>query len=163
MSIQLLKQAMIRKAETQDIEAICRLLEQILKVHHAVRPDLFRASGKKYDQKALQDMLACPQKPVFVYEDNGEVEGYIMCQEHLACGSALMPVKTLYIDDLCVDEKTRGKGIGKELFQYAREYARKNGFYNVTLHVWEGNPGAQHFYESLGMQPQYTSLELIIK
>lgn len=154
---------MIRKAVTQDIETICRLLEQILKVHHAMRPDLFCATGKKYNQKDLQEMLGRPENPIFVYEDNGAVAGYIMCQEQLASGSVLEPVKTLYIDDLCVDEKARGKGIGKKLFQFAREYARENGFYNVTLHVWEGNPGAQHFYDSLGMKPQYTSMELILK
>ncbi len=154
---------MIRKAEIQDIETICRLLEQVLKVHHAGRPDLFRASGKKYDEKALQEMLNCPENPIYVYEEGGAVLGYIMCQEHSISGPALMPVKTLYIDDLCVDEKARGKGVGKKLFHFVKEYAEKSGYYNITLHVWEGNPGAKQFYESLGLKPQYTNLELIIK
>ena len=154
---------MIRKAQIQDIETICRLLEQVLRVHHAGRPDLFRESGKKYDEKALQEMLQCPENPIFVYEEDGAVLGYIMCQEHAISGSALKSVKTLYIDDLCVEEKARGKGVGKKLFQFVKEYAQENGFYNITLHVWEGNPGAKQFYESLGLKPQYTNLELIIK
>lgn len=154
---------MIRKAQIQDIETICRLLEQVLKVHHAGRPDLFRESGKKYDEKALQEMLQCPENPIFVYEEDGAVLGYIMCQEHAISGSALKSVKTLYIDDLCVEEKARGKGVGKKLFQFVKDYAQENGFYNITLHVWEGNPGAKQFYESLGLKPQYTNLELIIK
>ena len=154
---------MIRKAQIQDIETICRLLEQVLKVHHAGRPDLFRESGKKYDEKALQEMLQCPENPIFVYEEDGAVLGYIMCQEHAISGSALKSVKTLYIDDLCVEEKERGKGVGKKLFQFVKDYAQENGFYNITLHVWEGNPGAKQFYESLGLKPQYTNLELIIK
>lgn len=154
---------MIRKAQIQDIETICRLLEQVLKVHHAGRPDLFRESGKKYDEKALQEMLQCPENPIFVYEEGGAVLGYIMCQEHAISGSALKSVKTLYIDDLCVEEKARGKGVGKKLFQFVKDYAQENGFYNITLHVWEGNLGAKQFYESLGLKPQYTNLELIIK
>lgn len=154
---------MIRKAQIQDIETICRLLEQVLKVHHAGRPDLFRESGKKYDEKALQEMLHCPENPIFVYEEDGAVLGYIMCQEHSISGSALKSVKTLYIDDLCVEEKARGKGVGKKLFQFVKDYAQENSFYNITLHVWEGNPGAKQFYESLGLKPQYINLELIIK
>jgi ribosomal protein S18 acetylase RimI-like enzyme len=153
---------MIRKAEPQDIPVICRLLEQVLKVHHTGRPDLFRATGKKYDEIALQDMLKCPENPIFVYVEDGAVLGYIMCQEHLQSGAALVPIKTLYIDDLCVDEAARGKGIGKKLFHYAKDYAAQNGFYNVTLHVWEANPAARKFYDSLGLKPQYTSLEFIV-
>ena len=153
---------MIRKATPQDIPDICRLLEQVLAVHHAGRPDLFRAQGKKYNEKDLQEMLKRQENPIFVYDDDGHVAGYIMCQEQTKCGSALMPVKTLYIDDLCVDEGARGKGIGRKLFQHVKDYARENGFYNVTLHVWNCNPGAMKFYESLGLKPQYICLEMVL-
>ena len=153
---------MIRKATPQDIQDICRLLEQVLAVHQAGRPDLFRAHGKKYDEKALQEMLTSVTDPIFVYDDGGHVSGYIMCQEQIQSGAALLPIKTLYIDDLCVDEAARGKGIGRELFQYVKDYATRNGYYNVTLHVWNSNPGAMKFYESMGLKPQYTNLELIV-
>ena len=154
---------MIRRATIQDIGDICRLLEQVLEVHHAGRPDLFCAHGKKYDQKALEGMVACERNPIFVYDDGGHVAGYIMCQEQSTEGSTvLLPVKTLYIDDLCVDKDARGMGIGKKLFQHVKDYARENGFYNVTLHVWNSNPGAMKFYESLGLKPQYTNLEMIV-
>lgn len=153
---------MIRKATHQDLEDICRLLEQVLQVHNTGRPDLFRAHGKKYDEKALQEMISWSGSPIFVYEDEGYIEGYIMCQEHSECSSALLSVKTLYIDDLCVDEDHRGEGIGKKLFEHVKSYAKKNGFYNVTLRVWNSNPDAMKFYESLGLKPQYTNLELIV-
>ena len=153
---------MIRKATPQDIPDICRLLEQVLAVHHSGRPDLFRGQGKKYDEQALQEMLERQDSPIFVYDDGGQVVAYIMCQEQNSSSSVLVPVKTLYIDDLCVDKDARGKGIGRKLFEYVKDYAAKNGFYNVTLHVWNCNPGAMRFYESLGMTPQYTNLELIV-
>ena len=145
---------MIRKATNQDIEDICRLLEQVLEVHNTGRPDLFRAHGKKYDEEYLQEMLTWPSYHIFVYDEDGYVAGYIMCQEHNECSAALLSVKTLYIDDLCVDEDERGKGIGKKLFEYAKAFAKKNGFYNVTLRVWTSNPEAMKFYESLGLKPQ---------
>lgn len=154
---------MIRKAEKGDIPAIVSLLGQILALHHAGRPDLFRATGSKYSPEALEQILATPETPVFVYEQDGRVAGYIMCQEQHACGDALQPVSTLYIDDLCVDVPSQGKGIGRELFQFARAYAQANGFHNITLHAWACNPAAMAFYEAMGLQTQYTCLEWIVE
>lgn len=154
---------MIRKATSADIPDIGRLLEQILAVHHAIRPDLFRAEGRKYDAAQLEEIIGTPGLPVFVYEEEGCMAGYIMCREEFTGSATQLSVRTLYIDDLCVDEPFRGKGIGRKLFEFARDYARENGFYHLTLHVWEGNPGGMAFYRAMGMKPQYTSMELICR
>lgn len=153
---------MIRRAKIEDIPEMERLLEQILAVHHALRPDLFRAQGRKYDAAQLEEIIGTPGLPVFVDVDRGRVTGYIMCREQLTCSATQLSVKTLYVDDLCVDERFRGKGIGKKLFESARDYARAGGFYNMTLHVWEGNPGGMAFYRAMGMAPQFTTMELIV-
>lgn len=153
--------AIIRKAEPRDLAAVNSLLEQVLAVHHQGRPDLFRPSGKKYTDEELLAIFANPDTPVFVYEDSGQVMGYVFCIARSQDSGSLQPLKTLYIDDLCVDASARGQHIGKALFEYARDYAVRSGFYNITLHVWECNPGAKAFYEALGLKPQYTSMELI--
>lgn len=153
---------MIRPATPGDIPVLVALLRQILLVHHKARPDLFRPTGQKYDEKALSEILKDPGKPIFVYEEEGSVLGYIMCQEQFFCSDTQFPVKTLYVDDLCVDQGAQHRGIGRKLFEYARNYAAQNGFYNLTLHSWEGNPGAMAFYRSLGLKTQYTSFELIL-
>lgn len=150
----------IRRAEPRDLEAVNRLLEQVLAVHHAGRPDLFRASGKKYSDEQLLRIFSNPDTPVFVYDD-GAVRGYVFCAAEFHDSGSLKPVKTLYVDDLCVDVKSRGRHIGKALFDHVREYAKDKGFYNITLHVWECNPGAKAFYRSLGLSVQYSSMELV--
>lgn len=152
---------MIRKAEARDLDAVNDLLGQVLRVHHEGRPDLFRPQGKKYSDEELLGIFADPLTPVFVYEETGRVVGYAFCVLQKQESLSLMPLKTLYIDDLCVDEKARGRHVGKALFEYVREFARERGCYNITLHVWECNPGAIAFYRSLGMQPQYTSMEML--
>ena len=153
---------MIRKAEIKDIEAVNNLLRQVLMLHHAGRPDLFKAEGKKYTDEELKYIFSNPDTPVFVYEDNGAVLGYAFCAfQHQESGS-LMPLTTLYIDDICVDKKARGKHIGKALFEHVKSFAKDTGCYNITLHVWECNPGAAAFYRVLGMKPQYTSMELVL-
>lgn len=153
----------IRRALPQDLDAVNELLEQVLEIHHRGRPDLFRAEGKKYTDEELLAIFADPDTPVFVFDDDGAVLGYIFCVAKSQNSGSLMPLRTLYIDDVCVKADVRGKHIGKALFEHVRAYAKENGFYNITLHVWECNPGAKAFYESMGMTPQYTSMELICR
>ena len=108
---------MIRKAEFKDLDAVNSLLRQVLMVHHNGRPDLFKAEGKKYTDTELKEIFSNPDTPVFVYEEDGSVLGYAFCAlQHQESGS-LMPVSTLYIDDICVDENARGKHIGSKLFE----------------------------------------------
>lgn len=155
--------AMIRTAEPRDLDAVGDLLRQVLKVHHDGRPDLFRESGKKYTDEELLDIFSNPETPVFVYEKDCAVLGYAFCAlVHQESGS-LNPLTTLYLDDLCVHKDARGQHIGKQLFEYVKEFAREKGCHNITLHAWECNPGARAFYDSLGLRPQYTSLEMVLE
>ena len=152
----------IRPAQPRDLEAVNSLLRQVLKVHHDGRPDLFRETGKKYTDEQLLRIFSNPETPVFVYEMEGAVLGYAFCAlQHQDSGS-LMPLTTLYLDDLCVDQSARGQHIGTALFNFVKEFAREKGCYNITLHVWACNPAASAFYESLGMTPQYTSMETLV-
>ena len=152
----------IRPAEPRDLEAVNTLLGQVLAVHHAGRPDLFRPVGKKYTDEELLAIFANPDTPVFVYDKDGAVLGYAFCILKQQGSGSLMPLKTLYVDDLCVLEGTRGKHIGTALFEYVKEFAKEKGCHNITLHVWECNPGAKAFYEKLGLMPQYTSMETLL-
>jgi ribosomal protein S18 acetylase RimI-like enzyme len=153
---------MIRKASKGDIKRILELLHQVNMVHHVIRPDLFKPHTTKYNEHELDSMLSDNNKPIFVYDD-GEVLGYAFCQisevkDHLL----LQDIKTLYIDDICVDENVRGKHIGKSLYDYVRDYALSIGCNNITLNVWEGNDAAICFYRNMGMQVQKTTMEVIL-
>ena len=71
--------------------------------------------------------------------------------------------KTLFIDDLCIDESCRGEHIGTKLFDYALAYAKAQGCYDLTLNVWEGNDSARAFYEKMGMFVKETQMEILVK
>lgn len=155
----------IRNALESDIPDIERLLVQICTVHSEGRPDLFINGGQKYDAQQIRDIIADDNKPLFVaYDDeNKRVAGYAMCVIEDTQGStALCNVKTLYLDDLCVDSSLRGRGIGRMLFDYLVNFAEREGFYNLTLNVWECNEGAKRFYEKCGLSVQKTTLERIL-
>lgn len=156
-------QIIIRKACLADIKKINFLLYQVHKIHSDTRPDLFSAGSKKYTDEQLERIIQDELMWVFVATENGKVVGHIFC---VFLNSENEPshvnIKTLYIDDLCVDENCRRKGIGKLLYDYAVEFARNNGCYNVTLNVWAGNKGAIEFYESVGMKVQKIGMEKIL-
>lgn len=154
---------MIRYAIEKDIPKIGDLLSQVCLVHHNGRPDIFKV-GRKYAEKELKELLKDPARPILVSVNaQDEVMGYCFCiyQQHLE-NAVLTDVKTLYIDDLCVDEKLRGKHIGRELYEAAVKLAKENSCYNLTLNVWSCNPSALAFYESLGLVPQKIGMELIL-
>lgn len=153
---------MVRKAEKRDLQAIVALLHQVNMVHHVIRPDLFKPNTTKYNEQELETLLSDDSKPVFVYDD-GEIRGHAFCQvNEVRDHRLLVNVKTLYIDDICVDESERGKHIGKALYEHVRDYAKSIGCHNITLNVWEGNDSARHFYESMGLGIQKTTMEVII-
>ena len=154
---------MIRFATVKDIPKILDLLAQVDLVHHNGRPDIFKI-GTKYNTQELEKLMNDKERPILVETDeNDMVLGYCFCifQEHKN-DSVLTDIKTLYIDDLCVDETLRGKHIGSELFEAAVNLAKEKGCYNVTLNVWSCNPSALKFYESLGMTPQKICMENIL-
>jgi ribosomal protein S18 acetylase RimI-like enzyme len=153
---------MIRKANKNDIGRIIELLHQVNMVHHEIRPDLFKSYTTKYNEQELEALLDNDSKPIFVYDD-GEVLGHAFCQiTDVKSHKLLQDAKTLYIDDICVDEKARGKHVGKALYEFVRDYAKSIGCYNMTLNVWEGNDPALSFYKNMGMKIQKTGMEEII-
>ena len=154
---------MIRKANKNDIGRIIELLHQVDMVHHEIRPDLFKPYTTKYNEQELEALLDNDNNPIFVYDD-GEVLGHAFCQiTDVKSHKLLQDAKTLYIDDICVDEKARGKHVGKALYEFVRDYAKSIGCYNMTLNVWEGNDPAFSFYKNMGMKVQKTGMEEIIK
>ena len=154
----------IRRATEADLAGLNRLLRQVLEVHHTGRPDLFKGGAKKYTDVELIAILHDESTPVFAaVDENGSMLGYAFCVfiQHKD-NNILTDVKTLYIDDLCVDETTRGTGVGRALYDYVVAFAKEAGCYNLTLNVWACNTGAKRFYEKLGLVPQKYGMETIL-
>ena len=154
---------MIRRAEKRDIGRLNELLFQVQGVHAEGRPDIFKKGSKKYTTEELESILSDERTPVFVYEEDGIVRGYAFCIfQETAETKQVWHRKTLYIDDLCVDEKDRGKHIGKQLYDYVRGFAKQARCDSVTLNVWALNGAAAAFYRKMGMQPLKTTMESIL-
>ena len=166
---------MIRKATHNDIPRILELLSQVNDVHAEGRPDFFIKGKRKYNEEDLLKIINDDTTPVFVYvgtrlvtsksgtRQATSVQGYAFCviQDLSQCDN-LRPDKSLYIDDICVDENYRRHGVGKKLYEHVLQFAKEEKCFNITLNVWAKNPSAQAFYESMGMTVQKVCMEQII-
>ena len=153
----------IRRAAESDMDVINKLLYQVLKVHSDARPDLFKAGTKKYKDDELKAIIADDLRPIFVAEKDGAVVGYAFCvHQQYIDNNNMTDIKTLYIDDLCVDEAARNAHVGRQLYEYVLDFAKEQGYYNVTLNVWADNVNAVKFYEKLGLKIQKIGMEKIL-
>ena len=155
---------MIRDAKEKDIPRILKLLEQVLQIHADIRPDIFIPGTTKYTIDELREILKNKEKPIFVAVDKADVcVGYAFCQlQEQPFSTNMVPFKSLFIDDLCVDQHARGQHIGESLFEYVKNEAKRMGCYEVTLNVWAGNTSAEKFYEKMGMKVRKTMMETIL-
>jgi len=150
----------IRRAEERDISGMIRLLYQVGGVHHQIRPELFRDSAIKYTEKDLEALLLDQNSPIFVAVEEDYLVGYCFCQlRDYRNSTVLTDRKEIYIDDLCVEEACRGKGIAKALYGHVCAWAKDLGCSFVTLNVWCGNDGAMKFYEKMGMKQRSITME----
>ena len=153
---------MIRRAEPKDAPRISALLRQVLEVHAAIRPDMYRSGTQKYSEKEVIALLQKPDCRIFVDTDKSDTaRGYCICfVQQIKDDGVIVGRRELYIDDLCVDEAERRSGVARRLFEHVKAYAAKNGFDWITLNVWNGNTGALAFYHEMGLTPRRTILEL---
>lgn len=154
---------MIRKAKENDIPRVLDLLSQVNDVHAEGRPDFFIKGKRKYNESDLVKIISDENTPVFVCEEDDDIKGYAFCMiQDLSKCNNLYPDKSLYIDDICVDEKYRRQGVGRKLYDFVIQYAKNEGCFNVTLNVWDKNPEAKAFYEDMGMKVQKVCMEVVL-
>jgi len=79
----------------------------------------------------------------FVAEADGQVEGFAMYYIRYSTWKG----QRMYLEDLLVTEKMRGKGLGKLLFDRLIEEAREKKFNGMVWQVLDWNEPAINFYK----------------
>ena len=115
---------MVRKFETQDLDAVMQIWLQANLDAHAFIP----ASFWEAHFEMVRDLL--PQAELYVHEDAGtrQIDGFIGLTEN-------------HIEGIFVVKSARSKGIGKALLDYAK--SRKP---RLDLSVYQKNERALAFY-----------------
>lgn len=154
----------IRRAKEKDIPRLIELLQQVLNIHAEIRPDIFIPGTTKYTKEELLQMITDDSNPIYVATNENDLcLGYAFCQlKEPSFSQNMVPFKSFFIDDLCVDSTVRGQHIGESLFEFVKEEAKRLGCYEVTLNVWSGNTSAEKFYEKMGMKTKERQMEYVL-
>jgi GNAT superfamily N-acetyltransferase len=78
---------------------------------------------------------------------SGGLVGYACLYWHF---TSLVPAETVLMNDLYVDARSRGKGIGRALIEASAEVARERGAYRLEWATEPDNATAQRLYDSTG-------------
>ncbi len=153
----------ITRAISKDKTQVLELLNEVLEIHHNIRPDIFMSGKTKYTEEMLDVMFKDDNNPIYVAREGDKVLGYAFCELHeVPFSTTMVPHRSLFIDDLCVNQNIRSKGVGKALFEHVKSEAKRLGCYEVTLNVWEGNESAINFYKKMNMQIKEYQMEYIL-
>lgn len=147
----------IRDMRLEDYKEVDRLMAQVHKLHVEGRPDLYVDVEHIYSMEMFREMVENENMISIAAEENDAIVG--ICFVSMREKTCMVSRKTAYMDDLCVDESCRGKGIGKNLFVYAKKRAKEMGAERMDLMVWNFNESALKFYEKMGMKPQRYIME----
>ena len=134
---------MIREAGPGDFAAIVRLYAQL----HPDDP--VPADGE--DRAAFDAILGTPGLALLVLEVDGEVVAttYLNVLPNITRGGSPYAV----IENVVVDERLRGRGLGKEIMAATLQTAWDAGCYKAMLMTGSTTPSTHAFYRSCGFSP----------
>ncbi|WP_299121799.1 GNAT family N-acetyltransferase [uncultured Winogradskyella sp.] len=87
-----------------------------------------------------------PKFTCFVSEIDNSVEGIALVYPRYSTWKGTV----LHLEDLIVNEKYRGRGIGTQLLDAVVKYGKKTGVKRISWEVLDWNEPAIKFYESKG-------------
>jgi ribosomal protein S18 acetylase RimI-like enzyme len=100
--------------------------------------------------KRWYDEIVVGNRITFVYTRKGEFigEGSMVLKNNDP--DYTIPDKRIYLSRMIVKSEYRNHGIGSILIDYLIEYARKNGYKEISIGVDIVNLNARHLYEKKG-------------
>jgi ribosomal protein S18 acetylase RimI-like enzyme len=113
--------------------------------HGGYTAEFARQKSEADHAAILPSGLETPGNAIFVLEADGERVGVLWVAEREMGGR-----QVLYIYDVEVDERYRGRGYGRAAMLLAEDEARKRGLSRLELNVFGGNEVARKLYRSLG-------------
>lgn len=154
---------MIVEALPEDIDDLFPLWLELMH-HHQGHHKVFKCKPNHEKQLKTEFLTRIREKgtQVFVYEKAGEWVGMIICTIKQGVTGFELNRKG-YIAETILKPAYRNKGIGKELFEAARNWLQDNGADHIELQVSEKNDGALKFWENQGFTPVTKHMVLVLK
>ena len=132
----------IRKASLEDASGLSSLMEELMGL-----PSNIAAL-----QHTLKQMISNPAYLLLVAEQDGQLIGTVM---GILCYDIYKDCRPFVtIENVIVSQKSRGLGVGKQLFFALEEWAGQQNAAYLMLVSGNERTGAHQFYQTLGYEEQ---------
>jgi len=134
----------VRKATLDDLPAITEIYNQAILKTTAT----FDTEPKSLEEQKAWFESHGPKYPVLVAEENGKVIAWASLSKWSdRCAYSDTAEISLY-----VEEKNRGKGIGRNLLEEIIREGEKAGLHSIIARIAEGNETSIHLHQSVGFE-----------
>jgi ribosomal protein S18 acetylase RimI-like enzyme len=147
-----------RAATIDDLSEIVRMLAD----------DFLGSQRERYEDPlpesyviAFREIEADPSNELMVAELNGAVVGTL--QLTFTPSISFQGSKRATVESVRVDEKYRGRGIGRDMMMWAIERAKERGCVSMQLTTNTDRTDARRFYESLGFSGTHLGMKIRLK
>ncbi len=132
----------VRKARKQDSKEILRLIIELAKFEKLAPP------SKAAQQRLIGDAFSKnPPFRIILAFDGDKAVGYAF---YFFTYSTFLAKRTLYLEDIYINDKYRGCGAGKKLMEELFDIAKKKKCGRLEWIVLDWNKNAIDFYDRLG-------------
>jgi len=146
----------LREAKKTDMPLIRKFTVETgwKSIPETLRRHLDRKKWSKHMVEVFENLSKRESSKIFVAEDESQAFlGYLSVGEG---GDMMTGENHGFIYDIFVEEKSRGKGIGKILMEKAESYCREKGYSRISLMVSTYNEPAIRLYTRMGFKTEQT-------
>ena len=153
----------IRIAREDELDRINELRKQVNDLHVEGKPDVFKSGFCDELRDFINVIFKDPEQDIIVCEQNGEIAGFAVVHHIVKPENPFMKERDfLDIDEFCVDERWRRRGVATKMIEYIKDYAKEKGLHRIELNMWEFNEAALAFYEAAGFETFRRYMEMFI-
>jgi diamine N-acetyltransferase len=150
----------IRRAVVGDEHTLAALNRFVHDMHHARRPDYYKATRADDVAAWFRERLEHPLPAAWIAEEGGAAVGYVLAFFHDRADNAFRQARRwCEIDQIAVDPAWRRRGVGRMLMSAALDEARARGLSDVELSSWAFNTEAHALFRSLGFEVRTHTFE----
>lgn len=153
----------VRLALKTELERVNELRRQVNDVHVEGKPDVFKPGFPDALKDHIYSIWDDPEQDIIVAELDNAIRGFAIVHHiHRPESPYKYELDFLDVDEFCVDEACRRRGVGMALVDYIRQYAKAKGYRRIELNMWEFNQGALAFYEAAGFTTYRRYMEMFL-
>ena len=153
----------VRFAKENELVRINELRKQVNDVHVEGKPDVFKPGFSDELRDFINVIWNDPEQEIVVAVADDVICGFAIIHHINKPENPFMKERDyLDIEEFCVDESWRRRGVGTELIAYIRDYALEHAIHRIELSVWTFNDAAINLYESMGFKSFRRYMNLIV-